>query len=199
MFVLVEDDLGRLMLRRIRPWHRLLASCLASRLDCALASGASPETSVRLAWRAARLTSGRYRRDLATSLWRIAATAGEARTPGVYPLASARPITALLVRSSAARFGEELGDLAESLVAPGPVAVRGVAMVNQLIADGAGPLYRHGGDDELHAVIRRAAKELVDDSVMWSSALPAGTRPVRPVPASTFCPSRAVRGGAGAG
>jgi hypothetical protein len=177
MFVVIEDDLGRLTLRRLRPWHRVLAGCLAARLDRALASGARPETSVCLAERAARLTSGRYRRDLAASLWRIAATAGKARTPGVYPLASGRPIAALLVRSSAARFGEELGDLAEALVAPGPVAAHGVAMVNQLIADGAGPLYRQGGDDELHAVVRRAAKALHDNSAMWSSTLPGS--PVR--------------------
>jgi hypothetical protein len=44
------------MLGRLRPWHRVLARCAASRLDRELAAGASPETGPRLAARAVQLT-----------------------------------------------------------------------------------------------------------------------------------------------
>ena len=67
MYVLLDDDLGRLTLRRLRPWHRLLARCLAVRLDRNLADGVRPELGAILAARALRLTSSRFRRDLAAS------------------------------------------------------------------------------------------------------------------------------------
>jgi hypothetical protein len=73
MHVLLEDDLGRLTLRRLRPWDRIMARCLATRLDRELARGARPETNVGLAARAVRLTSMKSRRDLAESLQRILA------------------------------------------------------------------------------------------------------------------------------
>jgi hypothetical protein len=77
MYVLLEDDLGRLTLRRLRPWHRLLARGRATRLDRELAAGTRPEANASLAARAARLTSAGYRRDLAASLLRMLAAAGE--------------------------------------------------------------------------------------------------------------------------
>jgi len=43
--VLLQDDRGRLTLGRLRPWHRVLARCAASRLDRELAAGASPEST----------------------------------------------------------------------------------------------------------------------------------------------------------
>ena len=52
--VLLGDDQGRLMLRRLRPWHRVLARCAAARLDRELAAGASPETSATFIRRACR-------------------------------------------------------------------------------------------------------------------------------------------------
>jgi hypothetical protein len=169
MHVLVDDDLGRLTLRTLRPWHRLQASCLATRLDRALAGGIMPEASVRLAARAARLTSERYRCGLAASLWRIVATvrqSGQARSRAVPLLFPPRPLGAMLVRSSIGCIADDLGELADSLAARGPVVVRGVAMVNLLIADGAGPLYRPAASAELLAVIRRAAQALCDETVL---------------------------------
>src|SRR6516162_4015198 len=77
MHVLLHDDLGRLTLRRLRPWHRVLARTRAARLDRELAAGMSPEASATLAARAMRLTSTDFRRDLAASLLRILAAAGE--------------------------------------------------------------------------------------------------------------------------
>jgi hypothetical protein len=66
MHVLLHDDLGRLTLRRLRPWHRVLARSRAARLDRELAEGKSPEASATLAARAMRLSppisAGTWRR-----------------------------------------------------------------------------------------------------------------------------------------
>lgn len=77
MDILLDDDLGRLTLRRLRPWHRVLARSRAARLDCELADGMSPEASAILAARAMRLTSADFRLSLAVNLQRILAAAGE--------------------------------------------------------------------------------------------------------------------------
>jgi len=37
--VLLRDPCGHLRIERLRPWHRLLARCLAPRLDRQLADG----------------------------------------------------------------------------------------------------------------------------------------------------------------
>jgi hypothetical protein len=153
--VLLRDDLGRFTLRRLRPWHRL-ALYAPARLDRELAAGASPETSVRLAARAMRLTSMESRRDLAASLRGILAVARQpavgvpSRTVAIHPLCRAR------IRRSA----EPLAKLAKVLVAPGPVPVQGVAMVSQLLADGAGPLYQEACDDDLGAIIEKVTRAL---------------------------------------
>jgi hypothetical protein len=97
MDVLLEDDLGRLTLRRLRPWHRLLARGRAARLDRELAAGTGPEANASLAARAARLTSTGYRRDLAASLLRMLAAAGE--SPAVM---QTQPAAAPRSRSSGA-------------------------------------------------------------------------------------------------
>jgi hypothetical protein len=91
MHVLVHDDLGRLTLRRLRPWHRVLARSQAARLDRELADGVSPEASATLAARALRLTSTDFRRDLATSLQRILAAAGAPSAVTRSPAAAPRP------------------------------------------------------------------------------------------------------------
>src|ERR1700752_5245909 len=71
MHVLLDDDLGRLTVRRLRPWHRMLARALAGRLDRQLADGTRPESTAILAARAMFLTSAAYRRALAASLQRM--------------------------------------------------------------------------------------------------------------------------------
>jgi hypothetical protein len=85
MHVLVDDDRGRLTLRRLGPWPAMLARSRAARLDRELAGGASPETSAALAARAMRLTSMEFRRGLAASLQRILAAAGEPVVPRPQP------------------------------------------------------------------------------------------------------------------
>jgi hypothetical protein len=151
MYALVEDVHGHLTLRRLLPWHRLLARCLAPSLDRRLAEGGRPEAAITLAARATQMTSIRYRRQLAASLRVVAA-------PGV-----AHPAIASRVPVVAGRTGRSAPDLAElagRLTRPGPVPARGVAMVSQLLADGGGPLYRPACRDELVAIIERAGQAL---------------------------------------
>lgn len=151
MHILLDDDLGRLTVRRLRPWHRWMARGMAARLDRELADGARPEASAILAARAMFLTSAGFRRALATSLRRILATAaGVAYPPHVQ-----------LRRDRIARSASELAGLAGFLAGQGPVPAQGVALVSQLLADGGGPLYRAGSRDDLDAIIERAAQALI--------------------------------------
>ena len=166
MLILLDDDRGRMTLRRLRPWHRMLARSQAARLDRELAAGASPEASATLAAQAMRLTSMEFRRGLAASLQRVLVAAGE---PGILrpqpvtgpaPLTAARPPRVPLRLARIRQSAPGLTELAGQLVRPGPVPVRGVAILSQLLADGAGPLYREASRDDLGAIIERAARAL---------------------------------------
>ncbi len=164
MHVLLDDDLGRLTVRRLRPWHRWLARGLAARLDRQLADGARPEASPILAARAMFLTSTGFRRALAASLRRILAASASASPDGRQrpsPMGVARRPYVPLRRDRIARSESELAGLAGFLAKQGPVSARGVAMVSQLLADGGGPLYRAGSRDDLDAVIERASQALI--------------------------------------
>jgi hypothetical protein len=166
MHVLLDDDQGRLTLRRLRSWHKMLARSRAARLDRELAGGASPEASADLAARAMRLTSMEFRRGLAASLQRMLVAAGEPailRSPpvtGHAALAAARPPRVPLRLARIGQSAPGLAELAGHLLQPGPVPARGVAMLSQLLADGAGPLYREASPDDLGAIIERAARAL---------------------------------------
>jgi hypothetical protein len=163
MHVLVDDDLGRLVLRRVWPWQRMLACSRAGRLDRELAAGTSPEASAVLAARAARLTSTEFRRDLAASLRRMLVAAGQParavaeQRPG---LGGTRPLRVPVRTSRISRTAPALAELASRLLEPGPVPVRGVAMVTLLLADGTGPLYREASRADLGALADRAALAL---------------------------------------
>jgi hypothetical protein len=165
MHVLLEDDLGRLTLRRLRPWDRIMARFLAERLDRELARGARPETNAGLAARAVRLTSMRCRRELAESLQRILAAvlpAGSRVGPtaaGPWARVARHPHVPIR-RDRISRSASELTELASRLVQPGPVPARGVAMVCQLLTDGGGPLYRRACRDDLAAIVEQATQAL---------------------------------------
>ena len=165
MHVLIDDDLGRLTLRRVWPWHRLLAHCLAPSLDRQLADGVRPEMNAVLAARAMVLTSVRYRRGLAASLQRMltASMSPQARPrlmAASRSAGAARQPYVPLRRDRIAGSASELDELARSLARQRPVPAQGVAMVSQLLADGGGPLYRAGVRDDLGAIIERAAQAL---------------------------------------
>jgi hypothetical protein len=149
MYVLVADDRDRMELRRLRPWHTLVARLQAGALDRELARGDSPESCEYLGARAQQLTSARYRRGLATSLRRLLAEV------------DGKPSTRhFLLRGQIAAAADELSELAERLRAPGPVPVRGVAMVCELLREGTGPLYRDHGPASLRHAARRAIQGL---------------------------------------
>jgi hypothetical protein len=157
--VLVRDELGRLRLRRLWSWHRVLARCAAARLDRQLAAGASPESSARLAVRAIQLTSMKFRRDLAASVQRILAAAGD--PPAVMPSrAAAAPPRLPLSRAQISQLAGPLARLAGYLVAPGPVPVQGVAMASQLLADGTSPLYHPVRGDDLGGLVEKLTRAL---------------------------------------
>ncbi len=162
MHVLLDDDRGGLTMRRLWPWQRVLASWAATRLDRELAGGASPEASASLAARAAWLTSSRVRRDLAASLRGILATAGEP-VAAVWPRSPIGPARTPRIPVRATRISRSaplLAEVTSRLLEPGPVPVRGVAMVSQLLANGAGPLYREASRDDLGALAEQAARAL---------------------------------------
>ena len=158
--VLVRDDLGRLTLRRLRPWHRMLARCTAARLDRELAAGTSPETSLSLAARAMQLTSMKFRRDLATSVQRILAVAEGSAAALLWAAGAVPPPRLQLCRAQISPSAVPLAKLAGYLTAPGPLPVQGVAMVSQLLADGTGPLYREASGDDLGDIIEDAMRVL---------------------------------------
>ena len=157
---LVRDDLGRMTLRRLRPWHRMLARAAAARLDRELAADTSPETSATLAARAMALTSTKARRDLATSVQRILAAAGQPRAAPPAPAAAIRPARLPVSRARITQSAVPLAHLARALAAPGPVPVQAVAMVSHLLADGTGPLYRPADGDDLGDIIDNIARAL---------------------------------------
>lgn len=158
--VLLRDDLGCFTLRRLRPWHRLLARFAAGRLDRELAAGVDGETGVLLAARAMQLTSMKSRRDLATSLQCILAVAGQLAAGAPSQAGTVRPLRVPLCRARISRSAGPLAALADSLAAPGPVSVQGTAMVSQLLADGTGSLYREANVDELDAIIEKMSQAL---------------------------------------
>src|ERR1700722_17601074 len=160
MHVLVNDDRGGLALCRLWPWQRVLAQHATARLDRALGAGARPEARRRPA--APRLTPPGSAGARAASLRRILVAAGEPAPPVAArsPLGVARPLRVPLRSARISQSAPVLAELASRLLEPGPVPVAGVAMVTELLADGAGPLYRDASDDDLAVLATRAAVAL---------------------------------------
>lgn len=158
--VLLHDDRGVLTLRRLRPWHRMLARWAAARLDRRLAAGTSPEDSATLTARAVQLTSMTYRRCLAASMQRILAAAGAPPAIMPFPVAPVHPPRLPLRREQIRQSALPLATLARHLAEPGPVAVQGVAMASQLVTDGTGPLYCDACTGDLDDLIGKATRAL---------------------------------------
>ena len=150
MIVVLEQDAG-LGLRRVRWWNHVLVRARASALDQELATGASPESNVALAVHAGRLCNPAQRRVLARSLTRIAAAS-------TAPAGSR--LKAPVCRPAVHRARAELAAVADRLVTAGPVDVRGVARVRQLLTDGTGPLYSSGPTGQLRDELAAALTAL---------------------------------------
>lgn len=140
---------------REATWReRILARILARRLDQQLAAGRSPESSPLLSLRAQRLARPATRLALAHSLARLLHEAASPRARRQIPLADPGTMRAV---------ERDLVDLVDHLVAPAPVSARGVALVHELLVDGAGPLYRTS-PRALRAELRNAARALEPDT-----------------------------------
>ena len=130
--------------------ERLSLRLQARQLDRALAGGASAADSPQLARRAAALVRADTRTELAATLRRLAR--GDGRVP------FGNRVGATPARSDEVR--SDLERLAARLVEPGPVAARGVALTQELLTDGAGPLFWTESADDLRARLRTVREAL---------------------------------------
>jgi hypothetical protein len=136
-------------------WDRLRVRWHADHLDHELADGVSPDSTVGRSLRAQFLVRFRTRRELARSMQRVLATATQRPAAGRMPT----PVSRAPVAACAAEFNELIG----RLLAPGPVAARGVAQARLLLTDAGGPLYsvgRYAGTADLRARVCGAAGAL---------------------------------------
>jgi hypothetical protein len=145
--------------RRCRLRDRVRARFGAFRLDRALAAGASPDSGVLLSLRAETLMSMDNRQGLAQALRRVVADAARP----LFPMGPVLP----LARRDIRRHRNLIYELADVLDRGLPVDLRGLAAVEVLLKDGAGPLYTANQGDALGARLRAALNVL--------SAPPAGS------------------------
>jgi hypothetical protein len=108
-------------------------------LDHRLAMGERPEFDPALALRAQQLMRDKTRRSLARSLRRNRRLAYQPTRWGT---------STPLDRHAVAEAGPLIDGLARRLTAPFPVGVRGVALISDMLGDGASPLYEHGWTGE---------------------------------------------------
>jgi hypothetical protein len=88
------------------------------------------------------------------------ATCRCAGDPAAVTVITARPARLPLARARIRHLAGPLAALADYLAAPGPVPAQGVAMVSQLLSDGAGPFYRKASADDLGDLIDKATRAL---------------------------------------
>lgn len=158
MLIMIDDLTRGLVVRPATSRERLSARARAGSLDRQLAAGTPPETTALLALRAATLVRPKVRHRFARSLQQImryAASAGPHRSVVLTPLTCRNILNAAV----------ELNRLTERLVSPCPVSARGVAMVEILLTDGAGPLYYPARASQLPASVG-AAMDALDGPVI---------------------------------
>jgi hypothetical protein len=120
------------------PLARLTARVRWQSLDRALVAGADPSGSPQLAARTAQLTSPRTRLLVAEGLERLLRAAQGPQ----------RRWWAVSRRDPLLANASTLHELAGMLVSGTPLYARGLAMLNQLLTDGNGPVY-HGTAESL--------------------------------------------------
>lgn len=125
---------------------RVVARVRGRTLDRALIEGADPAASTQLATRAAQLTRQSTRAEIADGLERLARTASQAP--------SRRRV--LPFRRAVLANEDELRALAARLRAPGPLYAQGLAMLRELLVDGAGPAYTDRQGSALARELRNA-------------------------------------------
>ena len=126
---------GRSWRTRPRLRVRLRSHWRATELDEALAAGADPLASEEILWRAQQLTEPHRRLELAETIQRILA---EVAHGGPQMLPGPKLIRRDVIRANRSL----LLVLAERLRGDGPLALRGLALVELLVRYGDSPLYR---------------------------------------------------------
>jgi hypothetical protein len=154
MMLLINDPRqpGRFLAARDRVWIRASARLLARSLDEQLAGGRLPESSRLLASRAQQLVSPALRTTLVHSWERLI------DAPRSAPVARSPKVP--LCRRRLAAAEPEVREMLSVLSSPIPTSVRGLAMANLLLEDGAGPLFNRQCHLDLGAVVRRATEQL---------------------------------------
>ena len=150
----VADPPGRLgkgagPLRAVRL--AIIAAWRAPRLDRELAAGSPPNPGTLLAVRGRRITGRRGRARVADGLARAVRDAGT--SPGVGAAVPPDRREVLAARTV-------LAVLERRLRVPEPVTAQGVALLRELLIDGAGPLYRCSEPGALGSRLRAAAAAL---------------------------------------
>jgi hypothetical protein len=155
------DQLAEVMLEP-GPLPRLLARVRSGSLDRMLIAGCDPAASRQLAARAGALTSRRYRSAIADGLEGMLRAAVE--SPSRRRVLPRRE--AVLANAPAMRA------LADVLRGASPLYAQGIALVNELLADGTGPLYVGDGED-LAALLREAGAAMVGHTSADASHRPS--------------------------
>jgi hypothetical protein len=141
--------------RAARPLLMALRARLrAGSLDRELAGGVPSWASPLHAARALQLTDGRHRTKLAGSLERIVDHASRPRADFIGS-AAVPPC-----REQVWDAMPQLLEIAARLRGPSPVAARGVALLVEILRDGAGPCYRCTHTRALVRALRPVARHL---------------------------------------
>ena len=128
----------------IRSWEaRRALRGARRRADEELAATRLPPP--RLAWRAAELVEDENRIDLARSLTDVVHAADERLLPAASPIARA---AVRACRPQLLAIAARLFELSS------PVSPRSILLVDQLLTDGAGPLYGRGDASRLDAAAK---------------------------------------------
>lgn len=129
-------------------WTRLLARSRHFTLDRAIAAGADPAGSTLLAARSAQLAGMPMRRRVAADLERVAEGEDACRF-------RTTPMPEAVTRNR-----DELISLARTLRDARPAYARGVALLELVVTDGAGPAYTDRSGEILARRLRQARERL---------------------------------------
>ena len=151
--VVIVDGRSGICARPASIRERIQSHLRGHVLDEALAAGADPEEQPLLALRAQQLASPGTRRETRRSIERLLTA-----QPPPGPHHRAAP-NLQYERIEATR--PELEQLRDTLAAPVPISVRGVAMIRVLLTDGGGPLFRAKARADLRTTVLAAIHELV--------------------------------------
>jgi hypothetical protein len=147
-----QPDTRFVRFQRSRARERLCVRLGARQLDVALANGVSPDSSPALSLHAHALISATTRRELSRAIRNLLRAAERPHQP-------CDPRVPIC-RRKVLQAKNALEELADYLLADGPVDARGVAQVRLLLRDGSGPLFTRPQADDLRHSLRAAFEAL---------------------------------------